>query len=183
MTRTAPDTGIARDEPDAEAPVLVVTHVHDDAYGVDVRGHRLLVDQPMEADGTDVAATPAELFTASLATCVAFHSGRYVLRHGLPRAGLRVRAEFTMAADPPARVEALRVVITSPPALSTRHPAALLEIASGDSGRTVPSYDPVRPLSRRGRRHNLKAACGASEGVRPQRSFNRGVTALVRRRR
>lgn len=130
MTHTAPDTGIAQDEPYADVHVLDVTHVHGDAYDVDVRGHRLLVDQPMEAGGTDVAPTPVELFAASLATCVAFYVGRYLLRHKLPRAGLRVRAEFTMAADPPVRVEALRVVITPPPALSTQRHAALLAVAS-----------------------------------------------------
>ncbi|MGA5016447.1 OsmC family protein [Streptomyces griseoincarnatus] len=71
---------------------LEVTHVEQDAYTVDVRGHRLRVDQPLEAGGTDTAPTPTELFAASLATCVAFHAGRYLHRHGLPRTGLRVRA-------------------------------------------------------------------------------------------
>ncbi|MCH5671941.1 OsmC family protein [Streptomyces sp. CME 23] len=61
---------------------------------------------------------------------MAFYAGRYLLRHGLPRAGLRVRAEFTTAADPPARVDALRVVITPPPALSAQRHAALLAVAS-----------------------------------------------------
>ncbi|MFR0354631.1 OsmC family protein [Streptomyces sediminimaris] len=125
MTHTAPQTVDPRgNAPDAYR--LDVTHVHGDAYDVDIRGHRLLVDQPTEAGGTDVAPTPVELFAASLATCVAFYAGRYLKRHGLPRGGLRVHAEFTMAADPPARVDALRVTVSPPPALPAQRHEALL---------------------------------------------------------
>ncbi|MEU9385145.1 OsmC family protein [Streptomyces sp. NPDC048279] len=61
---------------------------------------------------------------------MAFHSGRYLQRHGLPRAGLRVRAEFTMAADRPARVGSLRLVIAPPPELPEQRRAGLLAVAS-----------------------------------------------------
>jgi uncharacterized OsmC-like protein len=109
---------------------LEVMHVERDAYTVDIRGHRLRVDQPLEAGGTDTAPTPTELFAASLAACVAFYAGRYLQRHGLPRAGLRVRAEFTMAADRPARVSSLRLVIAPPPELPEQRRAGLLAVAS-----------------------------------------------------
>ncbi|MEV4859097.1 OsmC family protein [Streptomyces ossamyceticus] len=109
---------------------LEVTHVEGDAYTVDVRGHRLQVDQPLQAGGTDTAPTPTELFAASLATCVAFYAGRYLQRHRLPQAGLRVRTEFTMAADRPARVASLRLAIVPPPELPERRRAALLAVAS-----------------------------------------------------
>ncbi|AVV44638.1 OsmC family protein [Streptomyces sp. ID05-04B] len=78
-----------------------------------------------------------ELFAASLATCVAFHAGRYLLRHGLHRTGLRVRMEFTMACDRPARVASIRLTITPPPGLSQQRHAALLAVASHC---TVPSW-------------------------------------------
>ncbi|WP_329530978.1 OsmC family protein [Streptomyces sp. NBC_01450] len=109
---------------------LEVIHAEQDAYTVDIRGHRLRVDQPLEAGGTDTAPTPTELFAASLAACVAFYAGRYLQRHGLPRAGLRVRAEFTMAADRPARVSSLRLVIAPPPDLPEQRRAGLLAVAS-----------------------------------------------------
>ncbi|MFC8673954.1 OsmC family protein [Streptomyces griseorubiginosus] len=107
-----------------------VAHVNGDAYEVDVRGHRLLVDQPVEAGGTDVAPTPTEMFAASLAACVAFCVGRYLDRHNLSRRGLRVRTEFTMATDSPPRIDALRVMLTPPPALSAQRHATLLAVAS-----------------------------------------------------
>ncbi|MFB7467705.1 OsmC family protein [Streptomyces sp. NPDC056224] len=122
------DTTAARPSEDLQR--LDVTHVEGDVYAVDVRGHRLRVDQPLGAGGTDTAPTPTELFAASLATCVAFYAGRYLLRHGLPRAGLGVRAEFAMAAGPPARVGAVRVVVTPPPELPEERRAGLLAVAS-----------------------------------------------------
>ncbi|MFK0113446.1 OsmC family protein [Streptomyces sp. NPDC091217] len=115
---------------DPSAHVLDVTHVEGDAYAVDIRGHRLLVDQPLEAGGKDTAPTPTELFAASLAGCVAFYAGRYLDRHGLHRTGLRVRAEFTMAADRPARIGRVQVTVVPPPALSAQRHAALLAVAS-----------------------------------------------------
>ena len=55
-----------------------------------VRGHRIMADRPSEAGGEDSAATPTELFVASLATCAAFYAGRYLTRHGYSRDGLGV---------------------------------------------------------------------------------------------
>ena len=130
MTDTAAETVTVRQPPEADPHRLEVTHVNGDAYEVDIRGHRILVDQPLEAGGTDTAPTPTELFAASLATCVAFYAGRYLHRHGLPRRGLRVRTEFTMASDRPARVDTVRLVIVPPPALSATRHAALLAVAS-----------------------------------------------------
>ncbi|MFJ8113881.1 OsmC family protein [Streptomyces sp. NPDC096132] len=130
MTGSTPQTLKPNRTQSPDVHHLEVTHVEGDAYSVDVRGHCLQVDQPLEAGGTDTAPTPTELFAASLATCVAFYAGRYLHRHGLPLTGLRVRTEFTMATDRPARVSSLRLVIVPPGALPERRRAALLAVAS-----------------------------------------------------
>ncbi|MGQ4383506.1 OsmC family protein [Streptomyces sp. SAS_270] len=130
MTGSTPQTLSTNRTQSVDVHRLEVIHVEGDAYSVDVREHRLQVDQPLEAGGTDTAPTPTELFAASLAACVAFYAGRYLDRHGLPRAGLRVRTEFTMAADRPARVASLRLVIVPPPELPEQRHAALLAVAS-----------------------------------------------------
>ncbi|WP_406164778.1 OsmC family protein [Streptomyces sp. NBC_00996] len=130
MTGSTPQT-LSTDQPhNPDVHRLEVAHVDQDAYTVEIRGHRLRVDQPTEAGGTDTAPTPTELFAASLATCVAFYAGRYLHRHGLPRTGLRVRTEFTMAADRPARVASVRLVVVPPPELPEQRRAALLAVAS-----------------------------------------------------
>jgi len=130
MTHTAPDTATPARPPQPDVHRLEVAHVDGDAYAVEVRGHRLLVDQPEDAGGQDTAPTPTELFAASLATCVAFYAGRYLHRHGLDRTGLRVRTEFTMATDRPARVDAIHVTVLPPPGLPEQRRAALLAVAS-----------------------------------------------------
>ena len=83
---------------------VTVRHVDGDAYAIAVRGHGMLTDQAVADGGKDAAATPTELLVASLASCVAFYTGRYLVRHGLDRAGLAVTAEFAMAAGQPGSV-------------------------------------------------------------------------------
>ncbi|MGQ4418423.1 OsmC family protein [Streptomyces sp. SAS_269] len=130
MTGSASRTMSSTRASDTAVHRLHVTHVAGDAYDVHVRGHRIQVDQPTEEGGTDTAPTPVELFAASLATCVAFYAGRYLHRHGLPRSGLRVRAEYVMATDRPARITSVRVVVAPPPGLPEQRHAALLAVAS-----------------------------------------------------
>ncbi|MFF4507387.1 OsmC family protein [Streptomyces sp. NPDC001401] len=130
MSGSAPQSLSTNRQHYADVHSFEVTHVDHDAYAVDIRGHRLQVDQPADAGGTDTAPTPTELFAASLATCIAFYAGRYLHRHDLPRTGLRVRTEFTMATDRPARVASLRVVVLPPPELPVQRRAALLAVAS-----------------------------------------------------
>jgi putative redox protein len=109
---------------------VAVRHIDGDQYAVTARGHEVLVDQPAADGGGDAAATPTELLVASLASCVAFYAGRYLLRHGLDRAGLAVAAEFAMAAGRPARVGAIRLRITVPGGVPPQRTQALLAVAS-----------------------------------------------------
>jgi DNA-binding FrmR family transcriptional regulator len=57
-------------------PTLNVTHQTGDQFQLQVRGHRLLCDQPLADGGTDQGPTPTELFVASLAACVGFYARR-----------------------------------------------------------------------------------------------------------
>ena len=119
-------------EQDAQDPSgqVTVRHVDGDAYAITARGHAMLTDQAVADGGTDAAATPTELLVASLASCVGFYTGRYLVRHGLDRAGLAVTAEFAMAAGPPARVSAVRLRITVPAGVPAQRTDALLAVAS-----------------------------------------------------
>jgi len=108
---------------------VMVRHVSGDAYAITSRGHSVLVDQPVADGGQDAAATPVELMVGSLASCVAFYSGRYLTRHGLDRDGLAITAEFTMAADRPARVTSVQIHVTAP-GLPDQRRDALLAVAS-----------------------------------------------------
>ena len=109
---------------------VAVRHVDGDAYAITARGHEVLTAQPVADGGSDAAVTPTELLVASLASCVAFYAGRYLLRHGLDRAGLVVAAEFDMAAGRPARVGAVRLRIIVPGGVPAQRTDALLEVTS-----------------------------------------------------
>jgi len=80
--------------------VIAVTYAGRDRLRVDVRGHVLLADQPVEDGGDDTAPTPTEMFVSSLAACVAFYAERFLRRHGLPAEGLNVTADCRWAENP-----------------------------------------------------------------------------------
>ncbi len=109
---------------------LDVRFVAGESYEVGVRGHRVLVDQPAEAGGSDCAPTPTELFVASLATCVAYYAGRYLTRHGCSRAGLAVTASYDLATDRPARVSGIRLTVQVPADLPAQRWPALQAVVS-----------------------------------------------------
>ena len=51
---------------------------------------------------------------ASLAACVGFYARRFLARHHLDAAGLRVEAAFTMSPDRPARVDTITLRLLLP---------------------------------------------------------------------
>jgi len=109
--------------------VVRVEHKEGDLFEIAIRGHRVHVDQPVEDGGSDAAPTPTELFVASLASCVAHYTRRFLARHDLPTEGLSVVATFAMA-DRPARVGQVSVSVTVPREVPEERRGALLAVAS-----------------------------------------------------
>jgi putative redox protein len=99
-------------------------------YVITARGHKLFVDQPVPVGGQDSAATPTEMFVASIASCIAFYVGRYLRRHDLDAKGFAVWAEFAMAEDTPTRVGSISVGIKVPAGVPVARRKALLAVAS-----------------------------------------------------
>lgn len=108
---------------------LRVRHLGNDRFAVDVRGHEITVDQPVDAGGEDTAPTPTELFVAGLASCIAFYGRRFLKRHDIDPDGLEVAADYTIGGRP-ARVTELTVRITPPGALPPERRDAFLAVAS-----------------------------------------------------
>jgi putative redox protein len=109
-------------------PNLSVAHQAGDRFELQVRGHRLLCDQPVADGGTDQGPTPTELFVASLATCAGFYARRFLARHHLDAAGLRLEAAFTMSPDRPARVDTITLRLLLPQPLAENRRRALLAV-------------------------------------------------------
>lgn len=115
--------------PAPSATLVRVDHLTGDEFTIGVRGHRLTVDQPVDAGGRDTAPTPTELFVAGLASCVAFSARRYLARHGLPTEGLAVDAAYEMGSRP-ARVAAVDLQLHLPAGVPEARREPLLAVAS-----------------------------------------------------
>jgi uncharacterized OsmC-like protein len=105
-----------------------VGHEGGDRYRIRIRGHEVLVDQPIDDGGEDTAPTPTELWVAGLASCVAFYGGRFLRRHDLPTEGFSVDCGFMFAPDRPARVGKVEVVVHLPVGFPEERRKAFLSV-------------------------------------------------------
>jgi putative redox protein len=103
-------------------PTVTVRHLDGDRLRIQVRGHELLTDQPVEEGGEDTAPTPTELFLASLAACAGFYAERFLRRHELPTEGLVIACEWAWAHDP-MRVGGVELTVDAPGLTPERYQA------------------------------------------------------------
>jgi uncharacterized OsmC-like protein len=101
-----------------------VSHVSGHRFSVDIRSHRLTVDQPHAAPALEGGPTPVELFVAALAACAA-HSAQLVLTRVDPHASVTATCEYEMSEAPPARVKSVRIAILLPFELSAERVASI----------------------------------------------------------
>lgn len=115
-------------QPVVERSTMSVTYDTGDRFSIAMRGHEVVVDQPVEMHGDDLGPTPTELFVASLASCVGFYARRYLQRHQLDATGLIVEVSYAMATKP-ARVGDVTLRIVVPAGVPVARRAALLAMA------------------------------------------------------
>jgi uncharacterized OsmC-like protein len=104
---------------------VIATYRCGDRFDLELRGHRLVVDQPLGEGGGDQGPTPTELFVASLAGCVGFFAERFLRRHELAAEELRVEAVASMSSDRPARIGEINLQLTGLPPMPAGRRAAL----------------------------------------------------------
>jgi putative redox protein len=83
----------------AKAP-MVVRHEGGVKFSTEIRGHRVMVDQPEGAGGEDAAPMPLELLGAGLGSCVALYVQQFCASRELPYEGMRVEVQQRGARDP-----------------------------------------------------------------------------------
>ena len=81
------------DETPIEATALAVVD-REFAHRIDIRHHRLIVDEPVEAGGDDDGPTPQELLAASLASCTSITMQMYAKRKGWDIGPVEVHCEY-----------------------------------------------------------------------------------------
>lgn len=79
---------------------MVVTHEGGLKFATEIRGHRVVVDQPAGAGGADEGPMPLELLGASLGSCVALYVRQFCESRGLDYEGMRVEVQQRGARDP-----------------------------------------------------------------------------------
>ena len=105
----------------------VVRRRHGYEHEIELREHRLIVDEPQEVGGGDQGPTPAELLAASLASCTAITLEMYADRKEWGLGTVEVEADFEHAtADAPPKFD---VKITLGGELSEESQQKLLTIA------------------------------------------------------
>jgi putative redox protein len=96
-------------------------------HEVEIREHRLIVDEPEDNGGGDQGPTPTELLAASLASCTAITIEMYANRKQWELGDVEVTADFTEASsDTPAK---FKVDIRSPAELTDEQRERILVIA------------------------------------------------------
>src|SRR5215467_15783349 len=109
---------------------LTVSYQHGTRYDIVSGRHRIVTDQSVEDGGQDAGLSPVELFVGSLASCIGYFVGRFCARHDIPREGLSVNAEWTMAENPH-RVGHVDLAIHLPQNLRPELTERLLKVAHG----------------------------------------------------
>jgi putative redox protein len=96
---------------------ITVKHRYGQAFDIDIRGSRLLSDEPVVLGGEDGGPTPTELMVAGLAACAAEEGLRHLSSRGLPFQPLEVEADFAwdVASE---RVASVQLAVTLPSDLS-----------------------------------------------------------------
>lgn len=95
-------------------PTMTTTHEGGMRYVAEIRGHRVVTDQPAHGGGADAAAMPLELLGAALSTCIALYVDQFLKARALPAEGLRVELVASMSADRPRRIGRYDVTVHLP---------------------------------------------------------------------
>jgi putative redox protein len=99
-------------------------YVHD--VEIDGGRHRLVVDEPLEAGGTDAGPAPTRLLAAGLASCIAITIEMYAKRKEWEIGTVEVEVDVTYEDFTPS---AFAATIRLPPGLSEEQRQRLLVIA------------------------------------------------------
>jgi uncharacterized OsmC-like protein len=111
---------------------------------VKVRGHRILVDQPLEDGGADEGITPVEMLVASLGSCIGYFAVSFCQRHKIKTDGLHVSMAWGYD-EQPHRIGSMAAHVHLPVKLDSEMTARLQKVLDGctvhNSIRFAPKID------------------------------------------
>jgi putative redox protein len=106
---------------------MVVTHEGGKKFATQIRGHRLVVDQPAGVGG-DEGPMPIELLGAALGTCVALYVQQFCESRNLPHEGMTVEVQ-QHGAQNPGRIGTFAVAVQLPDVLAPHNAEMVKRVA------------------------------------------------------
>jgi uncharacterized OsmC-like protein len=111
-------------------PAAVVRWRKGVEFEAEVRGHRMVIDQPKDEGGNDEGMAPLECLAVSLGSCVAYFAARFAQRHGMALEALRADVTWDYA-ERPHRVGRFDVRLAYRGAIDQSMRERLLAVAKG----------------------------------------------------
>jgi putative redox protein len=97
-------------------------------FTVDIRGHKITVDQPPQGGGEDAGPMPLELLPAALGTCIALFVKQFLATRGLDATGLTVQV-FAAPEANPHRIGRFEVTVSIPKGVPEQYRDAVVRVA------------------------------------------------------
>ena len=97
-------------------------------FTADIRGHKIVVDQPPQGGGQDAGPMPLELMPAALGTCIALFVQQFLATRGLDASGLSVQVNTAGAANPH-RIGRFEVTVAIPKGVPEQYREAVVRVA------------------------------------------------------
>ncbi|HET7465308.1 MAG TPA: OsmC family protein [Candidatus Dormibacteraeota bacterium] len=96
---------------------ITVKHRYGESFDIQIRGYRLVSDEPVAIGGEDEGPTPTELMVAGLAACAAEEGVKHLSNEGLPFEPFAVEADFSWDIEN-GRIDHVQLTISTPPGLT-----------------------------------------------------------------
>jgi putative redox protein len=97
-------------------------------FTADIRGHKVVVDQPPQGGGQDAGPTPLELVPSALGTCVALFVQQFLTTRGLDATGLEIQV-FAAGEANPHRIGRFEVTVAIPKGIPAQYRDAVRRAA------------------------------------------------------
>ena len=108
--------------------LISLEHKGGKAFNISIRQHQILADAAPDDGGEDGGPRSADLFVASLGSCVGMIVVTYCKAHDLPYEGMEVDCAFDLA-DDPIRIASVAIDVTMPADFPESRRKALLRVA------------------------------------------------------
>jgi putative redox protein len=98
----------------------VVTFSGGSQFSIQIRSHKLIVDQTVAGGGFDAGPTPLELLGASLGSCIAYYVHHFFRSRGLPSDSISVEVTSNQTSQPN-RIESFDVTLNLPSTIPQKY--------------------------------------------------------------